>query len=418
MLEATGGVNTHRGALWALGLLSAGAAAEGECHRRDRRCRRAGLRIPDPLLTAAPKCGLARRPRPRRRYRVAGAPGEAQQGFRMSLHAMPALAGRPPLRPRRIARLAALLALMAHTSTTPACYTAVAPAGLRPFKRGQAVTVAGGMRHPRRETTVLETGPALHCAADCRPVVPATCSPLRYSSTPSSAGANRHANPELSVPRQEVVNRPVHIGVVGSGDLEILLEPPGAQHPPDGASVRMRTSVDGFDTVWGEVLNDFSRTAGWPATGSSTTSAPPPASSHYGCVRQPKPPLQAESDDRHDRRIPLRPDMAATPRAAQLHRVRRPGTQHRPAGCGHAARARRSLRPARIPMAGAAGHHAAGRRWHRRRTRHRRRRARCHRRHRAGLPRWRHRRGLREPRSPGRSSSRPRISAPGSPQRR
>lgn len=44
-----------------------------------------------------------------------------------------------------------------------------------------------------------------------------------------------------------------HVGVVGSGDLEILLEP----GPTDRASVRVRTSVDGFDEVWRTVLERF-----------------------------------------------------------------------------------------------------------------------------------------------------------------
>ena len=44
-----------------------------------------------------------------------------------------------------------------------------------------------------------------------------------------------------------------HVGVVGSGDLEILLEP-----TDDGkASVRVRTTVDGFDVVWRKVLDAF-----------------------------------------------------------------------------------------------------------------------------------------------------------------
>lgn len=47
--------------------------------------------------------------------------------------------------------------------------------------------------------------------------------------------------------------RAVHVGVVASGDLEILLE----ATPSDEASVRVRTSVDGFDTVWREVLERF-----------------------------------------------------------------------------------------------------------------------------------------------------------------
>jgi malonate decarboxylase delta subunit len=56
--------------------------------------------------------------------------------------------------------------------------------------------------------------------------------------------------------------RAVHIGVVGSGDLEILLEPPAAHQPTTYASVRVRTSVNGFDTIWHDVLTRFfARTA-------------------------------------------------------------------------------------------------------------------------------------------------------------
>ena len=47
--------------------------------------------------------------------------------------------------------------------------------------------------------------------------------------------------------------RRVHIGVVGSGDLEILMTP----EPAGVARVRVRTSVDGFDTVWRVVLERF-----------------------------------------------------------------------------------------------------------------------------------------------------------------
>ena len=54
----------------------------------------------------------------------------------------------------------------------------------------------------------------------------------------------------------------MHIGVVASGDLEILLQPPATGNPADSATVRVRTSVNGFDTVWHDVLERFfSRTA-------------------------------------------------------------------------------------------------------------------------------------------------------------
>jgi malonate decarboxylase delta subunit len=47
----------------------------------------------------------------------------------------------------------------------------------------------------------------------------------------------------------------VHVGVVASGDLEVLLDTPDGT--PDVAEVRVRTSVDGFDTVWRETLERF-----------------------------------------------------------------------------------------------------------------------------------------------------------------
>lgn len=63
-------------------------------------------------------------------------------------------------------------------------------------------------------------------------------------------------------PAPAATTRAVHVGVVGSGDLEILLQPPGDGDPADQADVRVRTSVTGFDTVWREVLERFfSRTA-------------------------------------------------------------------------------------------------------------------------------------------------------------
>jgi malonate decarboxylase delta subunit len=45
----------------------------------------------------------------------------------------------------------------------------------------------------------------------------------------------------------------VHVGVVGSGDLEVLLEP----SPDSRAHVVVNTSVDGFGATWKNVLDRF-----------------------------------------------------------------------------------------------------------------------------------------------------------------
>jgi malonate decarboxylase delta subunit len=58
---------------------------------------------------------------------------------------------------------------------------------------------------------------------------------------------------ELDYPAIERVPRRAHVGVVASGDLEVLLEP-----SPDAlAHVLVSTSVDGFSAVWRNVLDRF-----------------------------------------------------------------------------------------------------------------------------------------------------------------
>ncbi|GKS95567.1 MULTISPECIES: malonate decarboxylase acyl carrier protein [unclassified Acidovorax] len=46
---------------------------------------------------------------------------------------------------------------------------------------------------------------------------------------------------------------PVLVGVVGSGNLEVLLEPDSGT----GCSVRVETSARGFGPIWQAVLDDF-----------------------------------------------------------------------------------------------------------------------------------------------------------------
>ncbi|KAA0074931.1 malonate decarboxylase acyl carrier protein [Mycolicibacterium sp. P9-64] len=58
-------------------------------------------------------------------------------------------------------------------------------------------------------------------------------------------------------PATQAVPRPVHIGCVASGDLEILAQPAADDDPVDSVTVRVRTSVNGFDTVWHDVLERF-----------------------------------------------------------------------------------------------------------------------------------------------------------------
>ena len=54
-------------------------------------------------------------------------------------------------------------------------------------------------------------------------------------------------------PAKNPVLHRAHVGVVGSGDLEVLMEP----SPLDLAKVQVCTSVDGYANTWKAVLDRF-----------------------------------------------------------------------------------------------------------------------------------------------------------------
>jgi malonate decarboxylase delta subunit len=58
---------------------------------------------------------------------------------------------------------------------------------------------------------------------------------------------------ELDYPAKRKVSKRAHVGVVGSGDMEVLLEPGEGK----AAHVSVRTSVDGFGASWKAVLDRF-----------------------------------------------------------------------------------------------------------------------------------------------------------------
>ncbi|MBC3270294.1 triphosphoribosyl-dephospho-CoA synthase [Pseudomonas sp. SWRI81] len=140
MLATTNGVNTHRGAIWALGLLVTAAALQPKSATAFCAARLALLDdryAPKPLSHGAQVA---------QRYGARGAREEAQLGFPSVLQR-----GLPQLHKSRAnghgeqnARLDALLAIMTELADTCVLYRAGEP-GLHAMQRGaQAVLDAGG----------------------------------------------------------------------------------------------------------------------------------------------------------------------------------------------------------------------------------------------------------------------------------
>ncbi|MNQ67614.1 2-(5''-triphosphoribosyl)-3'-dephosphocoenzyme-A synthase [compost metagenome] len=144
MLATTGGVNTHRGAIWALGLLVAAVALEPEskdAHAIALRAARIAL-IDD---RAAPD-GDSHGAQVARRYGARGAREEAQLGFPAVIgHGLPQLArSRAMGAGEQNARLDALLAIMATLADTCVLWRAGLE-GLAAMQQGaRAVLDAGG----------------------------------------------------------------------------------------------------------------------------------------------------------------------------------------------------------------------------------------------------------------------------------
>ena len=144
MFAVTDGVNTHRGAIWALGLLAAAAAmAPPEAQPADIAALAGRVAaFPDRYAPAEVSHGSL----VTRRYGVSGARGEARRGFPHVIRvALPTLRdAREAGRREEIARLDTLIALIAHVDDTCLLHRG-GPAALRDAQAGaRAVLAVGG----------------------------------------------------------------------------------------------------------------------------------------------------------------------------------------------------------------------------------------------------------------------------------
>ncbi|QLF93766.1 triphosphoribosyl-dephospho-CoA synthase [Pseudomonas sp. ABC1] len=159
MLGVTGGVNTHRGAIWALGLLSSAAAIRPDDLEPTAVAARAATlaRLDDPALPVRQGSHGAE---VRRRYGVPGAREQAQQGFPAVIqHGLVQLRrSRANAAGEQNAQLDALLAIMTTLPDTCVLHRA-GMAGLNSMQQGaRKVLQAGGCAQlaGRRQLRELE----------------------------------------------------------------------------------------------------------------------------------------------------------------------------------------------------------------------------------------------------------------------
>ncbi|QCR38413.1 triphosphoribosyl-dephospho-CoA synthase [Nissabacter sp. SGAir0207] len=161
MMAATGNVNTHRGAIWAVGLLVCAAAMQGGQGDSATLANTAAqlAQLPDRAAPRQFSNGL----RATHRYHVPGAREEAQQGFpHVTGLALPRLRLSRQLGATETeARLDALLAIMTSLSDTCVLNRA-GLAGLTAMQTGaRAVLQAGGTAQPAGRQALAQLDAAL-----------------------------------------------------------------------------------------------------------------------------------------------------------------------------------------------------------------------------------------------------------------
>ncbi|MFL9868752.1 triphosphoribosyl-dephospho-CoA synthase [Paraburkholderia fungorum] len=157
MLHATGGSNAHRGAIWIVGLLVAGASMPGNATRLNAAhvCTLAAQIACFPDRFAAPSDSHGERAR--QRYQVGGARREAQDGFPHVIDiGLPALrAARANGVDENAARIDALLSIMASLDDTCLLHRAGLP-GLHAAQHGaRRVLKAGGSSTPGGQSALV-----------------------------------------------------------------------------------------------------------------------------------------------------------------------------------------------------------------------------------------------------------------------
>ncbi len=251
MLRTTEGVNTHRGAIWALGLLVAAAALEPRRTQAGEVAARAGriALLDDPAAAIGDSHGE----RVRRRYGVGGAREEARLGFpRAVRHGLPQLwRSREGGAGEQNARLDALLAIMSVLDDTCVLHRA-GRVGLAAMQDGaRAVLAAGGSaslagRSVQRQQAAVQLAQA----------APPTCWPPVFSSIAcppcpvGGLGVSEMETLTFEFPAGAPARGRALAGCVGSGDLEVLLEPAAG----GALSIQVVTSVNGSGPRWQQLF--------------------------------------------------------------------------------------------------------------------------------------------------------------------
>ena len=265
MLQATNGSNAHKGAIWVLGLLVT-AVATG------RSLRPATIAKDASLLAQLPDLGrlqlVSHGDLVQSRYGAKGARGEADAAFPHVVKVgLPALRA---ARKRRVSetnsRLSSLLAIMASLEDTCVLYRG-GHEGLQAVRtgreRGSRFRRTGNLPAEDMMLGHLDHALTARNISAGRKRRSARCHSVPGRSRASSVmtwrattvtwrGHMEQLEFDYPAANRRIIKR-AHVGVVGSGDMEVLMQPADGI----GAHVSISTSVRGFQSSWKAVFDRF-----------------------------------------------------------------------------------------------------------------------------------------------------------------